>query len=282
MRALRHAKRLWEPFRWPLGEWLLRWQTHEPTLLLVGPSAGYNLQPFLLERFRRVVVLEPDPVARWLLRRRLARVPLEPRPELEFIAEDQLVYHPERLAQLLARLGPTAILFCNLLGQLQHLLELDDTVDPRFSAVRSAVQQALEGRSWASFHDRVSGPLAPSLEEPLLSAHRWSDEELVEHAFYGGTNVIGGTLLDHGTRGFFPEQLPHLYLRWELEPGAFHVIEAVAHAIERPPAASSVPAPRAEASGAEPSGAGSSGAGSGAGSSGAGPSGVEPEAVRSE
>src|SRR6187399_751565 len=159
-RALRHAPRLWKPFRWPLGEWLLRWETTEPTLLLVGPSAGYNLQPFLLERFRRVVVLEPDPVARWLLGRRLAKVPLDPRPTLEFIAEDQLVFHPERLAPLLERLGPTAVLFCNVIGQLRHLLGAEDTESPAFVAVRAAVQAATVGRSWASFHDRVSGSLA--------------------------------------------------------------------------------------------------------------------------
>src|SRR5688572_29072516 len=232
LRALRFGRRLWEPFRWPLGDWLLRWQTREPTLLLVGPSAGYNLQPFLLERFRHVVVLEPDPLARWLLQARLRRVPLEPRPTLELIAEDQLVFHPERLPRLLERVGPCAILFCNVLGQVRHLLGVDDTEDPRFASVRSAVQQALVGRSWASFHDRVSGALAPSLEDPLLSSHRWSDEELVQHAFYGGSDVLGGTVVDHGMSGFFPEELPHLYLRWELAPGSFHVIEAVASDVE--------------------------------------------------
>jgi hypothetical protein len=226
-RALRHAARLWEPFRWPLGEWLLRWQTSEPNLLLVGPSGGYNLQPFLLERFQRVVVLEPDPLARFILRRRLARVPLEPRPVLEFIAQDHLVLHPERLGPLLSRLGPTAILFSNVLGQLRHLLDVEDTATASFSAVQAAVRAATQGRSWASFHDRVSGELAPSLEDPLVSDHRWSDEELVEHAYYGGSDVIGGTLLDHGMAGFFPESLPHVYLRWELAPGSFHLIEAV-------------------------------------------------------
>jgi hypothetical protein len=228
LRALRYAARLWEPFRWPLGEWLLGWRTSEPTLLLVGPSAGYNLQPFLLERFQRVVVLEPDPLARWLLRRKLARVPLDPRPTLEMMGEDQLVFHPDRFAPLLERLGPTAILFCNVLGQLQHLLQIEETTAPSFVAVRDSVRAALQGRSWASFHDRVSGALAPSLEEPIAAERRWSDRELLEQAYYGAEGELGGTLFDHGTEGFFPESLPHLYLRWELAPGSFHLIEAVA------------------------------------------------------
>src|SRR6185369_11877942 len=59
LRARRYAKKLWEPFRWSIGEWLLGWAPPERNLLLVGPSAGYNLQPFLFERFERVIVLEP-------------------------------------------------------------------------------------------------------------------------------------------------------------------------------------------------------------------------------
>jgi len=154
-------------------------------------------------------------------------VPLDPRPALEFIAEDQLVFHPQRLAALLERLGPTAVLFCNVLGQLRHLLGVEDTESPAFVAVRAAVQAAIVGRSWASFHDRVSGSLAPSLEDPVVSTHRWSDTELLTQAYYGGTEPLAATLQDHGTEGFFPAELPHVYLRWELEPGAFHLIEAV-------------------------------------------------------
>ena len=53
LRAYRHSARLWQPFRWTLGEWLLGWRPPETTLALFGPSGGYCLQPFLLERFAR-------------------------------------------------------------------------------------------------------------------------------------------------------------------------------------------------------------------------------------
>jgi hypothetical protein len=228
IKALRYGERLWSPFRWSLGEWLLDWHPPERTLLLVGPSGGYNLQPFVLERFERVVVLEPDPIARWLLSRRLRKVPLEPRPTLEFIARDHLVHHPERLADLLSSLGRCAVLFTNVLGQVRHLLEVEEAETPEFAKVRSAVRGALVGRSWASFHDRVSGRVAPTIEEPVLSEHRLSDDELLDSAYYEGASPIKAMLFDHATEGFFPEALPHLYLRWEIEPGVFHVIEAVA------------------------------------------------------
>lgn len=227
LRALKHSERLWAPFRWPLGEWLLSWEPPEPTLVLVGPSAGYNLQPFLLERFERVVILEPDPLAHWIFRYRLSRVPLERRPRLEFVRQDHLVLHPERLAPLLERLGPSAILFCNVIGQLRFLLDQGDLTGPAASAIKDAVRAAIAGRSWASFHDRVSGQLAPTIEDPVLSERRWSSRELLDAAYYAGGEAVDAALLDHGTEGFFPEDLPHLYFRWELEPGMFHLIEAV-------------------------------------------------------
>lgn len=226
--ARRHAKRLWEPFRWALGEWLLRWSPPEPTLLLVGPSAGYNLQPFLFERFERVVVLEPDPIARFLFGRRLRRAPLERHPRLEFIADDHLVQHPERLAPLLERLGQPALLFGNVLGQVAILLD-EPEPGSGLDAVRSAVRVAIAGRSFASVHDRVSGPLEPSFDGPRESPRRWSDDEVLAHAYDTDGAAPLVELEDHFTEGFFPPDLPHAYFRWELTPGQHHLIEAVAN-----------------------------------------------------
>ena len=100
LRAARYSRALWEPFRWALGQWLLAWEPPEKNLVLVGPSAGYNLQPFLFERFERLVCLEPDPLARALFARRLRKAPLETRPKLEFVSDDHLLANPERLLRI--------------------------------------------------------------------------------------------------------------------------------------------------------------------------------------
>ena len=230
LRAARYSRKLWQPFRWAIGEWLLDWQPPEKTLVLVGPSAGYNLQPFLFERFERVVALEPDPVARFLFKRRLAAAPLEKRPELEMIAEDHLLHHPERL-QALLRERQACVLFSNVIGQLSVLLGTNHAEDEVFAKVRAAVAALLPEHSWASFHDRFSGSLRPTLEGTLRSDTRASDTELLD-ALYGGSgndepNVKPSELIDHLTQGFFPEELAHAYFCWELEPGVFHVIEGV-------------------------------------------------------
>ncbi len=224
-RALRHAKNLWQPFRWALGEWLLGWQPPEKTLVLVGPSGGYNLQPFFFERFERVVCLEPDPVARALFGWKLRRAPLDRRPQLEFIAEDRLVQRPERWLPTLAAAGESCVLFSNIVGQLRVLLAATTTDDAALARVRDAIRQSLQGRSWASFHDRFSGSARPAFEGTLLCDRRADDEALLTRAYM--EDAPASELLDHLTSGFFPPELPHAYFSWELEPGVFHLIEAV-------------------------------------------------------
>lgn len=230
LRALRFRNQLWQPFRWAIGEWLLQWQPAATTLFLVGPSAGYCLQPFFFEKFERVVCLEPDPIARTLFKRKLAQAPLEQRPKLEFIAEDHLVRNPEGLPKLLAGQSDACLLFSNVLGQLRSLLNVENNNGPEFARIKTALAQATSGRPWASFHDRVSGYLRPTFERPVTSNSRLTDEEIIE-LLYGGKNLFrrnrDTTLVDHLTAGLFPENLPHSYFSWEIEPGRFHVIEAV-------------------------------------------------------
>jgi len=230
-RALRYRNRQWKPFRWAIGEWLLGWQPREANLLLVGPSAGYCLQPFFFERFERIVCLEPDPVARSLFRRRLHRAPLERQPRLEFIAEDHLVRHPEKLTRLLDQLPDTCLLFSNVLGQLRALLDDENDAGPAFEPIEKTIRQSIQGRSWASFHDRISGYRHPNQEYPVTSSSRLSNQEILEE-FFGlpasEQEERSVQWIDHLTEGLLPADLPHWYFPWEIEPGRIHVIEAVA------------------------------------------------------
>jgi hypothetical protein len=240
LRGLRHAKSLWWPFRFALAEWLYAWQPPERRLVVVGPSAGYCLEPLTLERFDELVCLEPDPVARFLFARRLRRAPLERRPRLRFETRDLLLGDPSRFAAFLAELGDAAVLFSNFLGQLRVLLELNGP-DPRLDRVKRGIVSALAGRSWASFHDRVSGTLIPDGTEPFDVERRLSDAELIDaffdtHRHENEERVLIGPngdqpLLDHLTEGLFPADRPHRYFVWELDPGHYHLIEATSHVV---------------------------------------------------
>jgi hypothetical protein len=228
LRGYRLSETLWAPFRFALAEWLYSWEPPEKKLVIVGPSAGWCLQPFFFERFEEVLCLEPDKIAHVLFRRRLNRVPLDPRPRLRFDTEDRLLAGPDALARVLDAEGDAAVLFSNILGQVRVLLGATAIDDPRLAGVRRAVELAIRGRSWASFHDRVSGEIEPALEGRLDADRRLSDDEVREQ-FYSPVMPDGAAappLVDHLTAGFFPEDRPHAYFSWPLVPGVFHLIEA--------------------------------------------------------
>lgn len=230
-RGFRYADNLWSPFRFALAEWLYAWEPPEKKLVVVGASGGWCVQPFFFERFTDVLCLEPDPVAHFVFRRRLASAPLEARPKLRFEARDHVLADPTALVRLLDAEGDTAVLFTNILGQLRVLLGADALDDARLTAVRDAVHAATRSRSWASFHDRVSGVLEPQLDAPARAATRLTDADVVRRFFpaveASAARADGsGELLDHLTAGFFPEDRPHAYFSWQLMPGVFHLIEA--------------------------------------------------------
>ena len=231
LRGLRYAENLWQPFRFALAEWLYEWEPPEKRLVIVGPSGGWCTQPHFFERFTEVIGLEPDPVAHFFFRRRLRRAPLESRPQLRFERDDYLIGEPERLERFMEREGDAAILFSNILGQLSVLTGANDANDPRLTAIRSVIHRVTVSRSWASFHDRLSGVIAPEVD-PIVRTPARLDDGAVVRRFYptladqARTTGECDELLDHLTAGYFPAERPHAYFSWQLMPGVFHLIEA--------------------------------------------------------
>lgn len=220
LRAARYGRTLWLPLRRRLANWLASWNPPEQHLLLVGPSAGYTLPMEWLARFEHLTLLEPDPLARWLFRRSFAKY----EALTHFISEDHLIADPERFVTLTQALPDAAILFSNVLGQLRHLVPESQHVS-QLSKVKYSIQRTLSGRSWASYHDRVSGRGRPAIPGVgLSSSHRFSDDEVA--ALYAGS-AGPVTLFDHATDGLFAADLPHTYFDWELTPGYVHLLEAV-------------------------------------------------------
>jgi hypothetical protein len=225
LRALRYGQSLWAPFRTNLASWLVASQLGSAEeLLLVGPSAGHCLPLAWLGRFRRLTLLEPDPVARRLLSLRLPQRGLE--TEQRDLLLEPLLSGRAGLDAVLARRPRAAVLFCNVLGQLHFALS--DEEHQRFQAefVRRIVP-ALDGRAWASFHDRWSFDLeADSALPERLAFERKPAEMTLAEAWFGADGPTV-TALDHGTSQLFPEALPHHYFGWQITPGAWHVVEAV-------------------------------------------------------
>jgi hypothetical protein len=228
LRALRFRRTLWAPFERALATWLEAWDPGSDSVLLVGPSAGYCLADRFLMRFRDVLVLEPDPVARLILARRLARLRVA---RARTCADDILVrglLGPGRDLRDLLEADPTrAVVFCNLLGQVRFLLP-DAAFDTWADAFRTRVVPALAARSWVSFHDRVSGEVAPEIGTEPASACGLDERGLVAR-FYAAAPVARGTveLVDHLTGALWPSSLAREYFAWQVVPGRFHLIEGI-------------------------------------------------------
>jgi hypothetical protein len=224
LRALRYG-RAWRPFRAAVERWLTQALPPSEELVLVGPSAGHCLPLGHLRRFERLLVLEPDALARALLRRRLRAERLELRTKDELV-EPLLSGHPG-LSELLSERPRSAVLFCNLLGQVT--LALSDERQARFeSEFRRRIWPLLEGRRWASFHDHWSldwdeaSPVVPG----EVSFERRPTAQSLGRAFFGATGD-DVPVMDHGTSSLFPEQLPRRYFSWPIAKGALHIVEAL-------------------------------------------------------
>jgi hypothetical protein len=226
LRAWRRRERAWRPFREALESWLGDWQPNATTLAIVGPSGGYCLPLRALARFERFVIFEPDPIARFILARRL-RAAYGERP-ITWVTHDVWVEPVRRGGSIPAALLPSssALLFTNILGQLPFLIDSARWSDFCANWQRSLFP-VLERVPWASFHDRVSGRFAP---RQVFPAHqrKLSDDEVC--ALFASAepdqadNVV--ELLDHSTE-LLPQGKSYRYFDWALLPDAHHLIEGV-------------------------------------------------------
>ena len=166
LRALQAARSRWRPFRDALGAFLDETFGSTTAIALVGPSAAYCVPDHFLARFTSVVALEPDALARWMLARRLRRLGV---PALELVSEDLLVAPlvdgRPGLDSLLDASPDRAVLFCNVLGQVRFLLPEADFAKWQAGWTHT-IAPRLEGRPWASFHDRISADVPPTSPMP--------------------------------------------------------------------------------------------------------------------
>jgi hypothetical protein len=209
LRAWRWRHTLWLPFHSEVARWLDAWRPEATHLVLIGPSGGYALNARFLARFQRITVLEPDVLARYLLRMRFADFTFE-------FADSALLPLPDGGASLVQRYPDASFLFCNLLGQT--LVGQGRGHDRQ--RWLDALQRAMQGREWASWHDMASTTRRPDRYGQLSLDSAESPDALLARFWLSGVLEIH----DHHTSGMLPGS-PRQYAIWQLAPGSFHLVE---------------------------------------------------------
>jgi hypothetical protein len=225
-RAALRQHTLWLPFRKRVAHWVQSWATDKSVpLLLVGPSAGHTLPTEYLKTFSKIRAIEPDPLARLILRSRI--------PHVEFLNADILSHNGETLEEFV-KLHLTSkhkILFCNVLGQ-RHLIDAENHSEPLFT---NRLFQCLGPHSFASYHDRLSIDCHWSRLRPGAVRNnegRATPEELAK-LFFTDAHKLAFDLhesIDLQCESAQIRTAPILdYSPWVLGPRAIHIVEWVAY-----------------------------------------------------
>lgn len=202
-RALRYRKRLWRPFIELTQRWLEEWQVAEDKLLIVGPSAGYTLPLHWLARFRHIDILEPDPLARWLLHRRFPGIRFHS-GEIDCFASSA---GPAALREAYPK---SAVLFSNVIGQV---LGGEDSAQ-----WHQELLMAMRGRSWATYHDVISTDVAPVFHEPVTRSEDSPLEDVLS-CFWREPEI---RLYDHACYRMVPQATS--YGVWSITPSQHHLV----------------------------------------------------------
>lgn len=212
LRAWRWRRSRWLPFHSEVARWLEAWRPETAELVLIGPSGGYALNARFLDRFQRLVVLEPDALARHLLRQRFIDFTFQ-------FADSTWLAQTDGPTILAQRYPDAAFLFCNLLGQTLY----GQGPGHDRSAWLTALQTALQQREWASWHDLASTARRPDRFGQFALSQAEALDDLLARFWLGGVLEIH----DHECSGMLPAS-PRQYAIWQLAPSRFHLVEWLA------------------------------------------------------
>jgi len=219
------SKARWAPTSHAIEQWLLlNAQAFkpvevqgQPSLLLIGASAGWMMSSQWLEQFARVDAYDIDPLAAVLFKWRHGAALKAAGTELHCHTRDAL----QDLPSLLSSHPKACVFFDNVLGQLrfQNLATDWPLVERRLKQFKVL----LKGREWGSIHDRMSGPTTNLIQHindlPVRHAD-WHDQKWLTQL------DAQSPWLDHLTNAIFPAGLAVQDFAWNFSPNYRHWLQA--------------------------------------------------------
>ena len=189
-------------------------------LILLGGSAGWMMSDAFLKRFRRVLLVDLDPLAAWLFRLNHRAALTASGPAFNFwqgdahdILRDALAWDPQ-----------ACVLFDNFLG-LDSMYTGDLTkTEKRLRRIAGL----MKGRLWGSVHDRYSGPGTRDWASAACWQHniRLAPGEAFPQQEMLASVQGYGEWLDHGTDAVLPPSISTHLIPWPIVPGRWHWLQA--------------------------------------------------------
>jgi hypothetical protein len=131
----------------------------QPSLLLIGASAGWMMSSQWLQQFARVDTFDIDPLAAPLFKWRHGAALKSQGVELHCHTHNAL----QDLQTLLNAHPKACVFFDNVLGQMRF--QRPSAAWQQVEADIQKIQKQLKGREWGSVHDRMSGPTLEKIVE---------------------------------------------------------------------------------------------------------------------
>jgi hypothetical protein len=195
---------------------LRSWNAQERNIILVGASAGHNLPDDFLRKFESVTVYDPDLSAPFFFKKN------HPHVKLKWSHEDVLGVSRglvNDLRETFSAHPDSAILFCNVIGQLPLLLQ--NIPSPKKTAAN------FDNVEIENFMKNLSEEIY-TLSEILVNGKRRSVASF--HDLYSRSLKSGqeNILRDHMTQKMFSDELwQKENLKWSLTANEEHQIECV-------------------------------------------------------
>jgi hypothetical protein len=215
----------WAPTSRAIENWLMQQAqafkpeavAGQPSLLLVGASAGWMMSSRWLGQFARIDTFDIDPFAGMLFKWRHGAALKAQGTELHCHTEDAM----QNLPALLSTYPKACVFFDNVLGQVRFQHAAND-----WQVVEKKLQQlkvTLKGREWGSVHDRMSGPTVEAIEESSALPVRhpdWHDQHWLTQL------NAQSPWLDHLTHSVFPAGVSVQDFAWNFSPRYRHWLQA--------------------------------------------------------
>ena len=189
----------------------------QPSLLLIGASAGWMMSSQWLQKFARVDTFDIDPWAAMLFKWRHGKALQASHTALHCHTRDAL----QDLQALLSANPKACVFFDNVLGQLRFQNLATDWQQVERELKQIKVQ--LKGREWGSLHDRMSGPTTGPIQ---------SHSDLpVRHPDWHEQNWLTqldaqSPWLDHLTQDIFPTGVSVQDFAWNFSANYRHWLQA--------------------------------------------------------